>query len=98
MIMDRNQSVIPNGKVMTSISVQDLKAALGEVLDRAARGEWITVLRHGKPVAKLGPAAEPGVHVGARFDKGEGIRPAGRRLSKGAYLQVLAEDRGSEDE
>jgi prevent-host-death family protein len=83
---------------MTSLSVQELKAALGEVLDRVFRGEQITVLRHGRPVARLVPAAEPGLHIGARWDSGEGIQAAGKRLSRGAYLDVLAEDRGGEEE
>jgi prevent-host-death family protein len=83
---------------MTTISVQELKAALGEVLDRVANGESITVLRHGRPVARLAPPYPPGVHVGDLFESGEGIAPAGWRLSKGAYLEVLADDRGRDDE
>jgi len=83
---------------MTSVTIQELKQALAAVLKRVGLGEWITVLKHGKPVARLGPPAEPGVHVGSRFGTGGGLRPAGRRLSRGAYLAVLAEDRSGEDE
>jgi hypothetical protein len=37
------------------------------------------------------------LHVGARYGGDVRIEPAGRRLTKGAYLSVLADDRGSED-
>ncbi len=83
---------------MTSVTIQELKQSMAAVLARVGLGEWVTVLRHGKPVARLGPAVEPGVHVGSRFGKGAGIVAAGRRLSRGAYLAVLAEDRSGERE
>ncbi len=70
---------------MASISTQFLKQNLSEILRRAAKGEWITVLRHGRAVARLGPAVEPGLHVGSRYDTDIEIRPIGRRLTKGAY-------------
>ncbi len=82
---------------MSTISTQTLKQTLADVLRRVARGEWITVLRHGRPVARLGPPADPGLHIGARHGDDAGILPAGRRLTKGAYLGVLADDRGGEE-
>lgn len=82
---------------MPSISTQTLKQTLAEVLRRVAKGEWITVLRHGRAVARLGPADEPGLHVGARFGSEVEIEPLGRSLTKGAYLKVLAADRGGDE-
>ena len=38
---------------MTSVSIRDLRNHGGEVVDRAARGEQITITRSGKPVAEL---------------------------------------------
>lgn len=38
---------------MTSVSIRDLRNSGGEVVDRAARGETITITRAGKPVAEL---------------------------------------------
>jgi prevent-host-death family protein len=38
---------------ITSVSIRDLRNSGGEVVDRAARGETITVTRAGKPVAEL---------------------------------------------
>ena len=83
---------------MSSISIQDLKQAMADVLRRVGLGEWITVLKHGKPVARLGPPAEPGLHTGSRFTSDDPITPCGRRLTGGAYLEVLADDRGGEPE
>ena len=98
MIVDGKQSGSPNTMSMSTISVQELKAALGEILDRVVRGETITVLRHGRPVARLAPAIEPGLHVGRLVGTGATIAPMGERLSGGSYLDVLAEDRSGEDE
>ncbi|HEY2217069.1 MAG TPA: type II toxin-antitoxin system prevent-host-death family antitoxin [Solirubrobacteraceae bacterium] len=38
---------------MTSVSIRDLRNHGGDVVDRAANGEQITVTRSGKPVAEL---------------------------------------------
>lgn len=82
---------------MTNVSIQTLKQTLAAVLERVGLGERFTVLRHGKPVANLGPSEDPGLHLGARYASDDAITPCGRRLSGGAYLDVLAEDRGDED-
>lgn len=82
---------------MTSVTIQELKQAMAAVLKRVGLGEWITVLKHGKPVARLGPPAEPGLHVGSRFGTAARITPFGRRLTRGAYLAVLADDRRGDD-
>lgn len=38
---------------MASVSIRDLRNHGGDVVDRAASGEQITVTRSGKPVAEL---------------------------------------------
>jgi len=38
---------------MTEVSIRDLRNHGGEVVDRAARGEQITITRSGRPVAEL---------------------------------------------
>ena len=40
---------------MTEVSIRDLRNHGGEVVDRAARGEQITITRSGRPVAELHP-------------------------------------------
>ena len=83
---------------MTTVTIQELKQAMAAVLKRVGRGEWIIILKHGKPVARLGPPTEPGLHVGPRFGTGMRITPFGRRMTRGAYLAVIADDRGRTDD
>jgi prevent-host-death family protein len=40
---------------MSTVSIRDLRNKGGEVVDRASRGEVITITRAGKPVAELHP-------------------------------------------
>lgn len=40
---------------MTNVSIRDLRNKGGEVVDRAARGEAITITKAGEPVAELRP-------------------------------------------
>jgi prevent-host-death family protein len=40
---------------VANVSIRDLRNHGGEIVDRAARGELITITRHGEPVAELRP-------------------------------------------
>jgi prevent-host-death family protein len=40
---------------MADVSIRDLRNRGGEVVDRASRGEQITITRAGRPVAELRP-------------------------------------------
>jgi prevent-host-death family protein len=40
---------------MTEVSIRELRNHGGDVVDRAARGEQITITRSGRPVAELRP-------------------------------------------
>ena len=42
---------------MAEVSIRELRNHGGEVIDRVARGEQLTVTRDGKPVAQLRPLA-----------------------------------------
>jgi prevent-host-death family protein len=42
---------------MTSYSVAEAKAKLSELIDRAEKGEGVTITRHGRPVVELKPVA-----------------------------------------
>lgn len=44
---------------MSDVTIHDLCNHGGDVVDRAARGEQITITRGGKPVAELRPVAAP---------------------------------------
>jgi prevent-host-death family protein len=42
---------------VTEVSIRDLRNHGGDVVDRVARGEQITITRAGRPVAELRPVA-----------------------------------------
>ena len=44
---------------MAKVSIRDLRNHGGEIVDRAAGGEMITITRSGRPVAELRPIREP---------------------------------------
>ncbi|MGI9080674.1 MAG: type II toxin-antitoxin system Phd/YefM family antitoxin [Thermoleophilaceae bacterium] len=44
---------------MAKVNIRQLRNHGGEVVDRAARGEQITITRAGQPVAELHPLASP---------------------------------------
>jgi prevent-host-death family protein len=46
---------------VAEVSIRELRNHGGEVVDRAARGEQITITRAGKPVAELRPVPAPGL-------------------------------------
>lgn len=46
---------------MATVSIRDLRNKGGEVVDRAARGESITITKSGRPIAELRPVARRGL-------------------------------------
>ncbi len=42
---------------MSTVDLKDAKAGLSSLVDEAVRGEFVTITRHGKPVAALVPIA-----------------------------------------
>ena len=54
---------------MTDVSIRDLRNRGGEVVDRAARGELITITRAGKRVAELRPLSGPGLSSEALVER-----------------------------
>jgi antitoxin (DNA-binding transcriptional repressor) of toxin-antitoxin stability system len=46
---------------MAEVSIRDLRNHGGDVVDRAARGEQITITRSGKAVAELRAVPSPGL-------------------------------------
>jgi prevent-host-death family protein len=43
---------------MSNVSIRELRNQGGEIVDRAAKGERITITRDGKPVAELSPVRQ----------------------------------------
>ena len=81
-------------RTMKQVSIQDLKAGLSAAVAEAESGRTIVITRHNEPVAQLGPARVERVHRGARVGQGR-VQPALKRGTKGRYLAVLQDDRGS---
>lgn len=54
---------------MSNVSIRDLRNHGGEVVDRAARGEAITVTRAGKAVAELRAVAKPALTADVLLDR-----------------------------
>jgi prevent-host-death family protein len=48
---------------MTRVSVRELRNHGGDIVDRAAGGEEITITRSGRPVAELRPLPDPPLGV-----------------------------------
>ena len=60
---------------MTDVSIRDLRNRGGEVVDRAAHGELITITRGGKRVAELRPLGQPGLTAAALLDRWRHLPP-----------------------
>ena len=79
---------------MKRVSIKDLKAQLSAVIAEAEAGRTILITRHQAPVAVVGPASIPNLHRGQRVGT-DRLRPGPRHATKGGYLAVLLEDRGT---
>ena len=77
---------------MKTVSIDELKRNLSALIDEAAAGARILITRHRRPIASLGGVDLEHVHVGAHAAQGA-LEPLLRSATRGAYLQVLAEDR-----
>lgn len=54
---------------MAEVSIRELRNHGGEVVDRAARGERITITRNGKAVAELRPIHAPRITAEALVEQ-----------------------------
>jgi prevent-host-death family protein len=79
---------------MKQISVQALKARLSGAIAEAEAGRTLVITRHGEPVAQVSPVRPAGVHRGSKSGTGA-ITPAVTHGTKGRYLTVLLDDRGT---
>lgn len=50
---------------MPEVTIRELRNQGGDVVDRVARGERLTITRSGRPVAELAPVRKPGVSLEA---------------------------------
>jgi antitoxin (DNA-binding transcriptional repressor) of toxin-antitoxin stability system len=79
-----------------TISIQELKQQLSEVVSAAEAGERFVITRHKKPVAELGATDSGALHVGRAFGTGL-LRTVLDGPTRGQYLEVLRDDRATGD-
>ncbi len=60
---------------MAEVSIRDLRNHGGEVVDRAARGEQITVTRSGRAVAELRAVSAPSLSADALLERWRRLPP-----------------------
>ncbi len=77
---------------MKTVSIDQLKRNLSAFIAEAAGGEHIVITRHRRPIVSLTRADLEHVHVGSRAGR-SALRPLLKSATKGAYLDVLADDR-----
>lgn len=58
---------------MTQVSIRELRNHGGDVVDRVAGGEEITITRAGKPVAELRPTSQPPVSADVLLARWRGL-------------------------
>jgi prevent-host-death family protein len=76
---------------MSDVTIRELRHNGGDVVDRAARGEQITITRGGKAVAELRPTAPPALTAAtllARWRSLPHVDPAGLRADLDELLDA----------
>lgn len=57
------------------VSIRELRHHGGEVVDRVAAGEHLTITRAGKPVAELRPTGRPGLKAEVLLERWRRLPP-----------------------
>lgn len=60
---------------MAEVTIRELRNHGGDVVDRVAQGEPITITRGGKPVAELRPLPAPPLTAEALLERWRGLPP-----------------------
>ena len=74
---------------MTEVTIRELRNHGGEVVDRAARGEEITITRDGKPVAELRPLRRQPLAAEALLIRWHRLPPVDYRTMRAELDEVL---------
>ena len=72
------------------VSIDDLSGQVGELVERASRGEAVTITRAGHPVATLGPVSAAPLDADALLKRWRGLPvgdPDAARRDRGAVLE-----------
>lgn len=74
---------------MAEITIRELRNHGGEVVDRVAQGEQITVTRAGKPVAELRPVSQRPLTAEALMARWHRLPPVDYRAMRADLDEVL---------
>jgi prevent-host-death family protein len=78
---------------MPQVGAYEAKTRFSQLLDRVAKGEEITITRHGVPVAVLGPVGGPNRQKVAEAVKAMKEFRRGRRLDGLSIRELIEEGR-----
>ena len=77
---------------MADVSIRDLRNQGGEIVERAARGEPITITRSGRPVAELRPVRRPPLGAEALLGRWRSLPRVDSRSLRTDIDEVLEAD------
>jgi prevent-host-death family protein len=74
---------------MAEVTIRELRNHGGEVVDRAARGEQITITRAGRPVAELRPVPRQPLAAEALLARWHRLPPVNYRALRADLDEVM---------
>lgn len=74
---------------MTEVTIRELRNHGGEVVDRVAAGEQVTITRAGRPVAELRPVARVSLTAETLLDRWHRLPPIDYRVMRAEMDEVL---------
>jgi prevent-host-death family protein len=74
---------------MTEVTIRELRNHGGEVVDRVAQGEQITITRDGHPVAELRPVSRPPLTAEALLARWHRLPPVDYRAMRAEIDDVM---------
>jgi antitoxin (DNA-binding transcriptional repressor) of toxin-antitoxin stability system len=74
---------------VTDISIRELRNHGGDVVDRATRGEQITITRSGRPVAELRALSRPPLSAEVLLSRWERLPPVDPAALRGEIDNLL---------
>ncbi|HSZ13755.1 MAG TPA: type II toxin-antitoxin system prevent-host-death family antitoxin [Solirubrobacteraceae bacterium] len=74
---------------MAKVSIRDLRNHVGDLVDRAAQGERITITRSGKAVAELRAISPPGLPAELLLNRWRLLPPVDLMVFREDVEQVL---------
>jgi prevent-host-death family protein len=74
---------------MAEVTIRELRNHGGEVVDRVAQGEQITITRAGKPVAELRPISRPPLTAETLLMRWRRLPPVDHRAMRADLDEVM---------